>query len=305
MPARPGIYVEILIRAEIDEVWRRTQQPELHEQWDLRFSRIQYLSRPDPAAPQRFMYATRIGGGLEIVGEGESVGHIDGETGIRTSSLKFSSDLPYSLIRSGSGYWRYVPRAEGVTFLTWYDYDTRFGAIGRLADRLAFRQLLGWATAWSFDRLRLWIEAGVTPAESLRQTFTHAVSRLTLAAVFFYHGLVPKLLTHDAAELAMFADAGISPERLALAVNLAGTGELALAAVLLFWWRSPWPLVVIFALMIAATMGVAIASPRYLTGAFNPVTLNLAVAALALIDRGNVDGLPSARRCRRAPEGQS
>ncbi len=50
----PPIYVETLIRAPLDSLWTHTQTPELHQQWDLRFSRIAYLPRPDPAAPQRF-----------------------------------------------------------------------------------------------------------------------------------------------------------------------------------------------------------------------------------------------------------
>jgi hypothetical protein len=28
---RPGVYIEILIRGDIDELWKSTQQPELHE----------------------------------------------------------------------------------------------------------------------------------------------------------------------------------------------------------------------------------------------------------------------------------
>jgi len=56
-----GIYVEIRVRGSLEELWRRTQQPELHERWDLRFSEIVYLPRPHEAAPQQFSYATRIG----------------------------------------------------------------------------------------------------------------------------------------------------------------------------------------------------------------------------------------------------
>jgi hypothetical protein len=31
-----SIYVEILVKAPIDELWTHTQTPELHEKWDLR-----------------------------------------------------------------------------------------------------------------------------------------------------------------------------------------------------------------------------------------------------------------------------
>ena len=172
MAAGP-IYVEILIRAPLEELWTRTQRPDLHQRWDLRFSRIEYLPRPDEAAPQRFLYATRIGLGLEVRGEGESIGEKDSSDGSRTSALRFWSNDGRALIREGSGYWRYVPTAEGVRFITSYDYEARFGRLGRLVD-LAFRPLLGWATAWSFDRLRLWLEEEIPPERSLRRLLPRA-----------------------------------------------------------------------------------------------------------------------------------
>ncbi len=59
------------------------------------------------AEPQRFRYATRIGFGLCVEGAGESVGNRTAE-GQRTSVLKFWSDDPKSLIKEGSGYWKYI-----------------------------------------------------------------------------------------------------------------------------------------------------------------------------------------------------
>jgi uncharacterized protein YndB with AHSA1/START domain len=35
-----ALYVETLIRADLDTVWRLTQDPALHPRWDLRFSAI-------------------------------------------------------------------------------------------------------------------------------------------------------------------------------------------------------------------------------------------------------------------------
>jgi hypothetical protein len=32
-----SIYVEILIRCSMDDLWQKTQEPKLHERWDLRF----------------------------------------------------------------------------------------------------------------------------------------------------------------------------------------------------------------------------------------------------------------------------
>ena len=73
-------------------MWRLTQTPELHECWDLRFSTITYLPRTNESHAQRFRYATRIGFGLKIEGEGETTGNRESTTGVRTSSLRFWSD---------------------------------------------------------------------------------------------------------------------------------------------------------------------------------------------------------------------
>ena len=78
-----SIYVEILVRGTLDELWRLTQTPELHQRWDLRFGEIEYLPWPDEALPQRFLYATRIGLGLAVRGLGESVGGCEVGSGIR------------------------------------------------------------------------------------------------------------------------------------------------------------------------------------------------------------------------------
>jgi hypothetical protein len=178
------IYVEILVRAPMDTLWNYTQTPALHEKWDLRFSRIDYLPKECETEPQRFRYTTRIGFGLEVKGVGESVGYRNLADGSRSSALKFGSSDSLAIIREGSGYWKYIPTAAGIRFLTSYDYRTRSGAAGALFDRLVFRPLIGWATAWSFDRLRLWLEQGMDPAQAMRQTLVHVVARITVAVVF-------------------------------------------------------------------------------------------------------------------------
>jgi uncharacterized membrane protein YphA (DoxX/SURF4 family) len=296
-----SIYVEILIRAPMEALWAHTQRPELHERWDLRFSRIDYLPRDSEAEPQRFRYATRLGFGLEVVGEGESLGERDLASGSRSSALKFSSADTCSIIREGAGYWKYIPTTEGTIFLTWYDYRTRFGALGALLDSIGFQPLMGWATAWSFDRLRLWLEDGVDPTQAMRQAIVHGVARVGLALIFAYHGLVPKLLGPHADEIAMLRDAGVAARNTWTVLALLGVAELLLALCLLIFWRRRWPALLCLGLIVLATIGVAVNSPRYLGAAFNPVSLNLAVACLAVIDLMVLTGLPSAARCRRRP----
>ena len=295
-----GIYVEIFIRSCMDDLWRKTQEPKLHERWDLRFSRIDYLPRL-PGEAQKFLYATRIGAGLQINGEGESTGERDDVSGERTSALKFWSRDPKSLIEVGSGYWQYTPHEGGIRFLTSYDYRTRFGTIGNIVDRLVFRPLIGWATAWSFDRLRLWIEQDIAPEVSRDRALIYTLSRLTLAVVWLYQGVVPKLLYHSKDVLRMLADAGVPNSHLLTWVSVFGWLEVGFAVILIVFWKARWPLWCTIAAMLAATLAVGINSPVYLTAAFNPLTLNLAIAVLAAIGLLVAGNLPTAKHCRRKP----
>ncbi len=299
------IYVETRIRGSIEEVWRRTQTPELHQLWDLRFTTITYLPRGGEGEPQRFRYATRIGAGFEIEGWGETVGERDAN-GVRTSALRFGSDDPRSLIRAGSGYWKYTPegdgsRGESVRFVTGYDYEVRWGALGRIADRLVFRPLMGWATAWSFDRLRLWIERGVEPAGAARRALVHAVAASAVAFVWLWHGLVPKLLGPHPDELAMLAETGVPDPWVMPATIAAGVAEILFGLAFVPLARRRWPWVLTIALMAAALFGVLATSPARALAAFGPVSLNLAVAVLAAIGLLSLADLPSARRCLRRP----
>ncbi|MEV1085700.1 hypothetical protein AB0I98_47085 [Streptomyces sp. NPDC050211] len=179
-----GLYIEAFIRADLDDLWTRTQEPSQHQRWDLRFTEIDYLPRTE-GEPQRFRYATRVLPFLTIAGTGISAGEKERPDGTRTSALRFASRHPLSLLAEGSGYWRYVPDGDGVRFLTGYDYRPRWGAFGALVDRLILRPLMGWATAWSFDRLRLWLERGITPERALLNWLAEMAVRaltLTLAA---------------------------------------------------------------------------------------------------------------------------
>lgn len=298
-----SIYVETRIRGRLDDLWEKTQHPGLHERWDVRFTSIQYLPRAEESEPQRFLYATRIGFGFSVDGAGETVGHHDDVGGRRTSSLRFWSDDPKSLIREGAGYWQYIPVDGEIRFITGYDYRTRFGWTGRALDRLVFRPLMGWATAWSFDRLRLWIEKDIDPAVSMQRSVIHALSRMTVAMVWLYQGLIPKLIAKHADELAMLADAGV-PQAVAPAMlAVIGSAEVVLGLIVLAFFQRRWPLVLTLFLMLLATIGVAVNSPRYLAAPFNPVSLNLLLAAVALIGVLVMKDLPSAGRClRQKPE---
>ena len=152
-----GIYVETVIDADVDRVWAATQDPEQHVRWDVRFSEIV----PEPAdadGAARFTYVRRSPV-HDVHGTGVSIGERRRADGTRTSALRFATDDRLSPIRAGRGYWRYVPTDDGRTrFVTGYDYDSGWGPLDPVV-----RPLLGWATAWSFDRLRIWLEGGAEP----------------------------------------------------------------------------------------------------------------------------------------------
>ena len=191
--------------------------------------------------PQRFRYTTRIGFGFDVSGEGETVGERDLADGSRSSALRFGSDEPLLDHSRRQRLLEVHSDVEGIRFLTWYDYRTRFGPVGAVFDRLIFRPLLGWATAWSFDRLRLWLEQSVDPAQAMRQTLVHVIARVALAAVFAYQGVVPKLLARNVDEITMLRDAGVAAGATGIAVTALGILELAFAAVLLVAWHRRWP----------------------------------------------------------------
>jgi len=94
-----SIYVETLIRAPMETLWAHTQTPALHEKWDLRFSRIDYLPKSHEGEPQRFRYTRRIGFGFEVIGDGETVGERNLADGSRSSALKFGTRDRFSIIR--------------------------------------------------------------------------------------------------------------------------------------------------------------------------------------------------------------
>lgn len=295
-----AIHVETVIAAPIEAVWTRTQDPDLHCRWDLRFTAIEPAPSPTRSIGlRRFRYRTRLAFGRSVEGGGETVGQRDLPDGSRASALRFWSDDRLSLIEEGRGYWRYVPAEDGVRFLTAYDYRTRFGRLGRLIDRIAFRPLIGWATAWSFDRLRLWVERDLDPGRSARLALVHGVARLALAGIFAWHGFVPKLLGPAPDELALVTSVGFGDPG-AMVVAL-GIGELGLAAGLLLAWHRRWPVVATVAFVAVTLPLVAVASPGTVIDAFGPVSVDVGILGLAIVDLLLLDDIPSAARCRRQP----
>lgn len=151
------IFVEILIRADLDLIWQLTQDPQQHPRWDARFSAITPTGTTEDGA-WRFCYELDLPL-HRLVGTGISLGERRRPDGTCTSALRFDTPDRLSPMGAGRGYWRYLPTEDGVRFRTGYDYHANWG----LLDRLVVRRFVGWLTAWSFDRLRIWAETGVEP----------------------------------------------------------------------------------------------------------------------------------------------
>lgn len=299
------IYVETKIKAPIEELWRYTQTPDIHQQWDLRFSEITYLPKEREEERQKFLYKTNIGFGISIAGEGESYGTKE-VNGVRTSSLKFGTEQRISLIEEGSGFWRYIPSGDGVTFLTLYDYKTRFGIIGKYVDRLAFRPLIGWATAWSFDALRLWLEQGIHPRTSIYRSMRQLIVMLSLCFLWGYQGLVPKLLFPDSGELDLLMQFNLfhgmlqGYEQTVLAAI--GVGEIMFGLLFIFLFNRSKTLHICNIVLLAGLLLSGIAAPDIYIAPFNPVTLNVAMIMLSLINLLEQQPIASARNCLRKYE---
>ncbi|MFC9919813.1 SRPBCC family protein [Agromyces binzhouensis] len=151
-----SIYVETTIRADLDVVWDATQDPARHARWDIRFSEIRTTGVAAGGAA-RFEY-TRRTPFHTVHGTGVNLGEVSRPDGARTSALRFWTPDRFSPIRSGRGYWRYEPVPGGIRFITGYDYEPGWGPFDVLV-----RPVIGWATAWSFDRLRIWLEQSAPP----------------------------------------------------------------------------------------------------------------------------------------------
>jgi hypothetical protein len=91
---QPVSYVEVRIHSGVDRIWQLTQDPHLHQRWDLRFDRITYLPRTGSGEPQCFLYETRVGFGLSTKGTGESIGQFSPKESFLTPAADESSQKP-------------------------------------------------------------------------------------------------------------------------------------------------------------------------------------------------------------------
>ena len=293
------IYVEISIRAGIDKVWDASQKPDMHEQWDLRFSSITYLPKVDEK-PQEFVYTRTVGPFIQVEGWGQSVGSSLKEDGTRSSSLHFGTDQWISPIREGRGYWKYEPQEDSVKFLTQYDYDVNFGKTGEIVDKTIFRPIIGWATSLSFDVLKRWLEQGETPRSQYMRFFSAHLLTLLFAFIWMYQGLVPKIISMHPEERAMTRSAlSLSENDITTAVLIIGIVEVLFGIAWLVYRRKQHLFIMQLIVFPLLTIAAVIAIPSTAIHPFNPVTFNLSLIVLSMIGLLISKDVPSATSCKR------
>jgi hypothetical protein len=122
--------------------------------------------------------------------------------------------------------------------------------------------------------------------------------------VWVYQGVVPKLLYPDTGELGILQGAGFSAAAAHWVAAGVGVGEILFG--LLFWLLPAWRLRPVYWLHLVGLLvlgaGALFSQPAVFVAPFNPLTLNLALMAMAAV-RLLVpeDILPSAARCQRQP----
>jgi len=76
--------------------------------------------------------------------------------------------------------------------------------------------------------------------------------------------------------------AGFSRSDAIQLATIAGVLEIAMAVIVLIFWRQRWPLLLTLFAMAGLLAFVTLVQPILLGAAFNPVTTNVAVAALSI-----------------------
>ena len=104
----------------------------------------------------------------------------------------------------------------------------------------------------------------------------YTISRLSVGLIWFYHGLVPKLIFASEQETQM-NDILLPFLSRGQAIWLSGIGEILFAAAYLFFWRNRalnWPGLVFAP---AVTLALLFTLPGLFTHAFNPFSINLSL----------------------------
>lgn len=106
---------------------------------------------------------------------------------------------------------------------------------------------------------------------------------LSLAMLWFYQGLIPKILFQSPAEITIWQNMGFELAFAKTLVGFSGGCEMLWGVCFLKWNRS----ILLHGLNIMGLAGllllIALTAPLQLTAAFNPVVMNIAMLMLSVV----------------------
>lgn len=117
----------------------------------------------------------------------------------------------------------------------------------------------------------------------MQTRFIHSVSQYTIAFVWMWHGLVPKLLMQHPDEYTPLLAMGIDQSTADIIVAASGYGEIAFGLLIIVLGKARWPYYLTIIGMSGLLLGVFFTSPELTLEAFNPVTLNILMIMMAVI----------------------
>ncbi len=113
-------------------------------------------------------------------------------------------------------------------------------------------------------------------------TKINLISRYGLAFVFFYHGLVPKILWLSPIEIQLVLAHNIYVSA-AIISTVGGVFEILLAGTFIFFTKSLIPIYIAAMLLVLLLIDVCFVMPELLVAAFNPVSINVAALVLCYV----------------------
>lgn len=141
------------------------------------------------------------------------------------------------------------------------------------------------STLWSIDKGELSsgssfvVNLGLWTGEIIN---SYLLSRIAIALIWLYHGLIPKLIFCHATEMELIEKGPLltTPETTLL---IAGIAEVLIGMGVLVFWSRMWPIYLSLVGFSMLLLGALAISPEHATHAFNPITLTLSAIFFCLI----------------------
>lgn len=117
------------------------------------------------------------------------------------------------------------------------------------------------------------------------KTVDHALLTIhvTLAVLWIYQGLVPKIIYHTVEEQRFWQYLGIDELSMLFLIKISGYIEIMFGLLFLIFRQSKILHIFNILGLIALTIVVAVIYPLYFTSSFNPFVMNLAMIGLSIV----------------------